>query len=73
MDATWHQSCKETGSTASPAGISREMAQEEITLTWESIVIDVAKGGHALPKACIVGAITFQDKLLFQHSLTSRK
>lgn len=67
------QPWKESGSAASPAGISREMAQEETALTWEAIIIDVAKGGHALPKVCVVCAITIQDKLLFQHSLASRK
>lgn len=49
------------------------MSQEEIALTWEAIVINVAEGGHALPKVGVVGAVTTQDHLLFQHSLASRK
>lgn len=67
------QPCKETGSAASPARISREKAQEEMAPTWEAIIIDVTEGGHALPKVCVVCAVTIQDKLLFQHSLASRK
>lgn len=51
----------------------RETSQEEIAPTWEAIVIDVAEGGHALPEVCVVGAVTAQDELLFQHSLASRK
>lgn len=67
------QPCEETGSATSPTGISREMVQKEIAPTWEAIIIDVAEGGHALPKVCIVGTVTVQDELLFQHSLASRK
>lgn len=73
MDATQHPAMRETGSATSPGGISREMAQEKIAPTWKAIIIDVAEGGHALSKVCIVRTVTVQDKLLFQHSLASRK
>lgn len=64
--------CK-TDSITSVAHTYGEMAMEEIALTWEAIVINIAKGSHALPKVCIIGAVTVQGELLFQHSLASKK
>lgn len=42
------------------------------SLTWEPIVVKVTQAGDALPKVCIVGAVTTQGQLLLQGSLGSR-
>lgn len=49
------------------------MPMEEIALTWEAVIINIAKGSHALPEVCIIGTVTIQGDLLFQHSLASKK
>lgn len=64
--------CK-TDSVTSIAHTYGEMAMEEIALTWEAIVINIAKGSQALPKVSIIGTVTIQGELLFQHSLASKK
>jgi len=63
-----HEPREEFISMTSPTDISREKAP-----TWEPIIIDITKGGNALPEVRVVGPITIQDKLLLQHTLAKRK